>query len=155
MLVIAYICAASAQCPQEKNILIYKRKYLVVQCLQEELVNICMVFWVLSELAIRFWSSLLNLMFGWIFSTFLSSQGDIWNSHFYSPFFPPSKLQEQGNWQLLTQMLMMMIYTGSKLSFGSFSTEHVFLKCIVKSGLDIDATRVERVKKYNTFNWSF
>lgn len=49
-------------------------------------------------------------------------------------------------------MLMMMIYTGSKLSFGSFSTEHVFLKCIVKSGLDIDATRVERVKKYNTFN---
>lgn len=49
----------------------------------------------------------------------------------------------------------MMIYTGSKLSFGSFSTEHIFLKCIVKSGLDIDATRVERVKKYNTFNWSF
>lgn len=45
----------------------------------------------------------------------------------------------------------MMIYTGSKLSFGSFSTEHVFLKCIVKSG----STRVERVKKYNTFNWSF
>lgn len=50
MLVIAYICAASAQCPQEKTILIYKRKSLVVQCLQEELVNICMVFWVLSEL---------------------------------------------------------------------------------------------------------
>lgn len=52
-------------------------------------------------------------------------------------------------------MLMMMIYTGSKLSFGSFSTEHVFLKCIVKSGLDIDATRVERVKKYNTFNSTY
>lgn len=47
---------------------------------------------------------------------------------------------------------MMMIYTGSKLSFGSFFIESVFLKCIVKSGLDIGATRVERVKKYNTFN---
>lgn len=49
----------------------------------------------------------------------------------------------------------MMIYTGSKLSFGSFSTEHVFWKCIVKSGLKIGATGVERVKKSNTFNWSF
>lgn len=49
MLVVAYTCAASAQCPQEKNILIYKRKSLEVQCLQEELVNICMVFWVLSD----------------------------------------------------------------------------------------------------------
>lgn len=90
----AYTCAASAQCPQEKNILIYKRKSLEVQCLQEELVwcsgyyLILILFQTIEltyfnfgfllptlEVAIRFWSSLLSLLFGWIFSPLSSSHG--------------------------------------------------------------------------------